>query len=69
MDQQLLWVKSSFSAYEGNCVEVAAMPDGGVAMRNSRDPGGPVLHFTPPEWDAFMHGVFGGEFDAMVSEP
>src|SRR5215469_16822789 len=60
------WVKSSLSLANGNCVEVAGMPDGGVGVRNSRDTGGPVLRFTPGEWHAFLGGVRNGEFD---SEP
>ena len=61
------WVKSSLSLANGNCVEVAGMPDGGVGVRNSRDTRGPVLHFTPGEWHAFLGGVRNGEFDSMSS--
>jgi hypothetical protein len=43
-------------------VEVAFLPSGEVAMRNSRDPGGPALVFTRPEWDAFLGGAGDGEF-------
>jgi uncharacterized protein DUF397 len=59
----LVWVKSSLSFANGNCVEVAGLPDGGVAVRNSRDPEGLVLRFTPGEWHAFLGGVRNGEFD------
>jgi hypothetical protein len=59
----LSWVKSSLSFSNGNCVEVAGLPGGGVAVRNSRDTGGPVLRFTPGEWRAFIGGVRNGEFD------
>jgi len=41
------WIKSSLSFSNGNCVEVANLFDGGVAVRNSRHPEGPVLRFTP----------------------
>ena len=58
----LAWVKSSLSFANGNCVEVAGLPDGGIGVRNSRDPEGPVLRFTPDEWRAFLGGVRGGEF-------
>lgn len=34
-----------------------------IAVRDSKDRGGPVLTFTPTEWDAFTAGVRGGEFD------
>ena len=57
------WIKSSHSGPTGgNCVEVAFLPSGEVAMRNSRDPGGPALVFTRPEWDAFLGGAGDGEF-------
>jgi hypothetical protein len=57
------WVKSSLSFSSGNCVEVASLPDGGVGLRNSRHPEGPVLQFTPGEWQAFIGGAHNGEFD------
>lgn len=59
------WVKSSLSFSNGNCVEVANHPDGGVAVRNSRHPEGPVLRFTPDEWHAFLGGTRNGEFDSF----
>jgi hypothetical protein len=57
------WVKSSLSFALGNCVEVSDQPSGGIGVRNSRDPQGPVLMFTPAEWTAFLGGVRLGEFD------
>jgi hypothetical protein len=57
------WTKSSLSFSNGNCVEVAGLPGGSVGVRNSRDPGGPVLKFTQAEWDAFLGGARRGEFD------
>jgi hypothetical protein len=57
------WVKSTRSGPTGgNCVEVAFLSDGQVAVRNSRHPGGPALIFTAPEWDAFVGGTKDGEF-------
>jgi hypothetical protein len=56
-------VKSSLSFSSGNCVEVASLPDGGVGLRNSRHPEGPMLEFTPDEWHAFIGGAHNGEFD------
>ncbi|MEV6343694.1 DUF397 domain-containing protein [Actinoplanes sp. NPDC051851] len=47
----------------GECVEVAGLPDGGRAVRDSKDPEGPILFFTPAEWDAFVEGAKDGEFD------
>jgi hypothetical protein len=46
----LRWVKSSLSFANGESVEVARLPDGRVGVRDSKDPGGPVLRFTPAEW-------------------
>ncbi len=59
------WVKSSLSFANGNCVEVTGLPEGGVGVRNSRDPDGLVLRFTPGEWKAFLGGVRNGEFDGF----
>lgn len=59
------WVKSSLSFANGNCVEVADLPGGGVGVRNSRDITGPVLRFTPDEWQAFVGGARNGEFDTF----
>jgi Domain of unknown function (DUF397) len=56
------WVKSSYSGPQGNCVEIAYLTDGQVAMRNSRHPAGPALIFTCAEWDAFLRGARDGEF-------
>ncbi len=54
--------KSYFSA-QGNCVEVAALGGGKVAVRDSKDPSGQVLIFTSSEWSAFSSGVKMQEFD------
>jgi hypothetical protein len=62
----LLWRKSGRSNASGNCVELAQLPGGGVALRNSRDPEGPALLFTRDEILAFVHGVRAGDFDDMV---
>ncbi|MFR9794911.1 DUF397 domain-containing protein [Streptomyces sp. MS06] len=60
------WVKSRYSNAEGNCVEVAALAEGGVALRNSRDPDGPALVYTPAEVAAFLAGAKDGEFDHLI---
>jgi hypothetical protein len=57
------WVKSSLSFSNGACVEVAIDQGGQLAVRNSRDPDGPVLRFTRAEWDAFLGGAERAEFD------
>jgi hypothetical protein len=61
----LNWIKSSLSFSNGNCVEVTSLADGGVGVRNSRNPEGAVLAFTPDEWHAFIGGVHNGEFDSF----
>jgi Domain of unknown function (DUF397) len=58
-----LWVKSSLSFANGDCVEVASLADGRIAVRDSKDTEGPVLRFTSSEWNAFIGGVRNGEFD------
>lgn len=58
----LSWRKASASNNNG-CVEVAPLPDGGMAVRDSKETGGPVLAFTQHEWACFLDGVAKGEFD------
>ncbi len=60
----LTWRKAKKSSTDGSgCVEVAVLPGGGRAVRDSKNPAGPMLSFTPGEWDAFLHGAKKGEFD------
>jgi Domain of unknown function (DUF397) len=60
------WRKSSLSSGGDNCVEIAVATDGSVGVRDSKQRGeGPVLEFTPGEWEAFVGGVKGGEFDEV----
>jgi hypothetical protein len=59
------WHTSSFSG-TGNCVEVRMTPSN-VLVRDTKDPGGPILCFTPDEWQAFLQGVRASEFDLGVS--
>jgi hypothetical protein len=57
------WRKSTLSSGGDNCVEVAFAADGSVGVRDSKQQGlGPVLEFTPGEWEAFLGGVKGDEF-------
>jgi hypothetical protein len=64
------WRKSSHSSGNGGaCVEVAVVAGDMeaigqvIAVRDSKDPHGPALIFTPDEWVAFTAGTRGGQFD------
>lgn len=58
-----VWIKSSLSSYNGNCVEVAGLAGDLIRVRDSKNPRGGALNFTHAEWDAFIGGVRNGEFD------
>jgi hypothetical protein len=64
-DPGLRWRKSKASQANGSCVELAAMQDGSIAVRDSKDPNGPVLTFSRGEIRAWLHGVRAGEFDDL----
>jgi uncharacterized protein DUF397 len=60
------WRKSSFS--NGNsggdgCVEVAALPDGEVAVRDTKDRTRPLHRHSAPAWREFLSAVRAGEFE------
>jgi uncharacterized protein DUF397 len=61
-DRDLYWFKSSFSGANG-CVEVAHLPQGGVAVRDTKDRSKAAHVYTKPEWEAFLLGAKNGEFD------
>ncbi len=60
---QAMWHKSSYSGANGDCVEVAGNLPEVVAVRDSKHREGPALVFQRAEWDAFLSGVKGGEFE------
>jgi len=73
------WQKATQSSDGSNCVEVTVTYDTSIAghkadceklylMRDSKNPDGPVLAFTPAEWDAFVLGVKDGEFDVAPGQ-
>jgi hypothetical protein len=62
----LNWKKSIYSFSNGNCTEVRETEDGHVQVRDSKNPDGPVLTFTPVGWDTFLRGVRLGEFDRSL---
>ncbi|MGY4102470.1 DUF397 domain-containing protein [Nocardia sp. R16R-3T] len=57
------WFKSSRSTSGSDCVEVAHLRESMVGVRDSKNPTGPVLVFTPSEWDAFTNGIRHGNFE------
>lgn len=60
-----VWRKSRHSGAVGNCVELAAIGNGDVAVRNSRDPHGPALVYSWDEMAAFFTSIRGGEFHGI----
>jgi hypothetical protein len=63
---EVTWQKSQQSNPNGACVEVALLPDGEIAVRNSRFPTGPALVYTRAEIAAFLAGAKAGEFDNVL---
>lgn len=65
--QDLAWRKSSFSGTGGgDCVELAPLPGGGVALRDSKHPEAGHLTFTRAELAAWIAGARAGEFDDLA---
>jgi hypothetical protein len=62
----VIWRKSRHSNPSGNCVEIAELPDGSVAIRNSRYPSGPALICAAAEFSAFLASARDGEFDGLL---
>lgn len=59
-----VWRKSSWSTYNGNCVEAATLQSDLVGVRDTKDAGaGPVLFFTGPAWRSFVARVKNGNCD------
>jgi hypothetical protein len=59
------WHKSSFSGSGGassGCVEVAPLPDGGIAVRDTKDRSRAAHRHSAPAWRAFVAGIRAGEF-------
>lgn len=50
------WRKSSHSMNDGQCVE-AASGEGAILVRDSKNPDGPALAFTPDQWQRFLAGL------------
>lgn len=60
------WKKTPCSSPQGDCVELARLAGGEVAVRNSRDPEGPALIYTGAEITHFIHGIKDGAFDHLL---
>jgi hypothetical protein len=63
---ELSWLKAQSSTANGQCVELASAA-AGIAIRDSKDPDGPILVYTHSEFQAFLDGARNGEFDTLVS--
>jgi Domain of unknown function (DUF397) len=61
----VIWRKSTASNPSGNCVELAELAGGDIALRNSRYPAGPVLVGTRDAVAAFLRAARSGEFDDL----
>jgi hypothetical protein len=61
------WLKAHSSTANGQCVELASVA-AGVAVRDSKDPDGPILVYTHSEFRAFLDGARNGEFDTLISD-
>jgi hypothetical protein len=63
--EAFVWIKARSSSHDGQCVEIAATA-GKIAIRDSKDPHGPILTYAPAEFNAFIHRVRGREFDHLA---
>jgi hypothetical protein len=60
------WRKSSYSTYNGNCVEIGHLDGPIIGVKDAKRHGrGPVLAFTQDEWSAFLGGIKAGEYDSI----
>jgi hypothetical protein len=58
-----VWVRSTHSNGQSNCVEVCTSEPGTVAVRDSKDREGPKLAVSNQAWSAFVQGINQGQFD------
>jgi predicted secreted Zn-dependent protease len=65
-DHKSLTWRTALNCDGGACVEVAADRDT-VLIRNSRQPSGLLLEYTPEEWHEFVSGIKNGDFDDLLN--
>ncbi|WP_327346516.1 DUF397 domain-containing protein [Streptomyces europaeiscabiei] len=61
------WHKPWSGGNGGNCLEAMKLADGRIAVRQSTDPDGPALIYTPAEMNAFIQGAKAGVADFLLS--
>lgn len=65
------WSTATFRKGNGSgldgCIELARVGEV-IGIRDSKNPGGPVLEFSPHEATVFRAGVLAGEFDDLLAE-
>ncbi|GAA4215350.1 DUF397 domain-containing protein [Actinocatenispora rupis] len=64
---EAIWIKSSRSGNQGNCIEYAPnlmATEGVVGVRDSKDPEGPKMTFAPESWTAFVRQVKAGSLNS-----
>lgn len=66
MTETTPWIKAAASSGAGQCVEMRRRQDGSIDLRDSKDPEGPILHYTPGEFSAWLDGAKKGEFDHLI---
>ena len=66
--RDISWRRSSYSAANGNCVEVTRLASGHVAVRDSKNADAPVLRFTPAEWRTFLGEINYGRRGGLAYE-
>jgi hypothetical protein len=65
-EEGLRWIRANACGSGNNCIEVAAASEDIVLLRDSRDREGPVLRVSRTDWEAFLEGARGGDFDALA---
>jgi hypothetical protein len=58
--------RTARSCAGGNCVQVADVGNGSIAIRDSKNLSGPVLVYTADEWREFLTGAKNGDFDDLT---